>query len=241
MMLRLVSMLFLLLNFLVVGSRFCQALEGEDEVPHAPKEIVYGTPKMLCRLASPSIRESSGIACSRRREGVFWTHNDSGGDPRIYAFNRKGEDLFRCDDGANDFEAVAVDGETRTVFLASKCMLPISKAYSLPIPKRGRKSHVTANTIARVKVFFPTAMDISPDGKQLLLLTYGHALEFTRRTEETWAQALARPPRMITMPARDQGEAVCYGLDGKSLYLTSEGAASPLWELPANEESEEPE
>jgi hypothetical protein len=36
-----------------------------------------------------------------------------------------------------------------------------------------------------------------------------------------------------------QGESVCYGSDGKTLYLTSEcpendgGKPSPLWEVPA--------
>ncbi len=39
------------------------------------------------------MRESSGLALSRMTEGVFWTHNDSGDGPIIYAFDRTGEVL----------------------------------------------------------------------------------------------------------------------------------------------------
>ncbi len=34
------------------------------------------------------------------------------------------------------------------------------------------------------------------------------------------------------MPKRDKGEGVCYGADGMTLYLTSEGPGPPLWEVP---------
>jgi hypothetical protein len=34
------------------------------------------------------------------------------------------------------------------------------------------------------------------------------------------------------MPQRRQGETVCYGPDGKTLYLTSEFAPTPLFEVP---------
>jgi hypothetical protein len=46
-----------------------------------------------CHLANLRIDESSGLARSRRSDGVFWTHNDSGDGPFLYAFNRRGEDL----------------------------------------------------------------------------------------------------------------------------------------------------
>ena len=53
----------------------------------------YGPPRQLGVLANPRIRESSGLACSRRTPGVFWTHNDSGDRPRLYAFDTTGADL----------------------------------------------------------------------------------------------------------------------------------------------------
>ena len=33
------------------------------------------------------VRESSGLAVSRAYPGVFWTHNDSGDRPRLYALD----------------------------------------------------------------------------------------------------------------------------------------------------------
>jgi len=37
--------------------------------------------------------ESSGVAPSHRVRGVFWTHNDSGDEPRLYATDSAGDDL----------------------------------------------------------------------------------------------------------------------------------------------------
>lgn len=44
-------------------------------------------------LENQRIHESSGIAESQRKPGVFWTHNDSGDRPFIYAFDETGKNL----------------------------------------------------------------------------------------------------------------------------------------------------
>jgi hypothetical protein len=51
----------------------------------------YGAPVHLVNLENQSIKESSGIAASRRNTDIFWTHNDSGDGPFIYAFDRQGK------------------------------------------------------------------------------------------------------------------------------------------------------
>jgi hypothetical protein len=51
----------------------------------------YGAPVHLVNLENQSIKESSGIAASRRNAGIFWTHNDSGDGPFVYAFDRQGK------------------------------------------------------------------------------------------------------------------------------------------------------
>lgn len=43
----------------------------------------------------PALRESSGLAASRRTPGVLWTHNDSGGKPILFATDRRGRALAR--------------------------------------------------------------------------------------------------------------------------------------------------
>ena len=45
-------------------------------------------------LRSQRLMESSGVAVSRRFNGVLWTHNDSGDKPVVYAINAAG-DLLR--------------------------------------------------------------------------------------------------------------------------------------------------
>ena len=51
----------------------------------------YDSPVHLADLEYQPIKESSGIAASRRNPNLFWTHNDSGDGPFIYAFDRRGK------------------------------------------------------------------------------------------------------------------------------------------------------
>lgn len=50
------------------------------------------TPKsvVITGVLPDAIGESSGIATSRRFEGVLWTHNDSGDEPLVYAIDKTG-------------------------------------------------------------------------------------------------------------------------------------------------------
>jgi len=41
-------------------------------------------------LKDRRINESSGLALSHKHPGVFWTHNDSGGEPCLFAFDKTG-------------------------------------------------------------------------------------------------------------------------------------------------------
>lgn len=50
----------------------------------------YGAPAVVATIKDNSISESSGLTASRLTPGVYWTHNDSGDGPFIYAFNTRG-------------------------------------------------------------------------------------------------------------------------------------------------------
>lgn len=43
-------------------------------------------------LKNNLVNESSGIVASRAQKGIYWTHNDSGDGPNLYAFDRQGND-----------------------------------------------------------------------------------------------------------------------------------------------------
>lgn len=47
-------------------------------------------PPVRAGVMPPAVRESSGLAASRRNPSVFWTHNDSGGQPVLYALSADG-------------------------------------------------------------------------------------------------------------------------------------------------------
>ena len=64
------------------------------------------------KLSSQTLSEPSGLAASSHHADVFWTHDDSGGNPEIFAVNRVGEVLgvFKVEGAeANDWEAIATD------------------------------------------------------------------------------------------------------------------------------------
>jgi hypothetical protein len=140
---------------------------------------------------------------------------------------------FSYENGPHNCESVAVDPTESTIFFASKEPKQ-STVYSMPIPAEGLKEPNVAKAIATLKLDYTTAMDISPDGKRAVILTYGDAYEFTKSKGETWAHAFSREPRIIKAPPRKQGEAIGYGLDGKTLYLTSENEIQ-IWKIPVIE------
>lgn len=72
-------------------------------LPHFPTETswrsqksesqtndVYGPPTELTSVNDGAIKESSGLVASRNSPGIYWTHNDSGAGPLIYAFDTGG-------------------------------------------------------------------------------------------------------------------------------------------------------
>ncbi len=73
-------------------------------------------------IANPKVDESSGIVKSRSYPGVYWTHNDSGGKPRIYPLfldrkNTKGTHNRTKIKGAEnrDWEEIAAYGKERLI------------------------------------------------------------------------------------------------------------------------------
>jgi hypothetical protein len=69
--------------------------------------LVASTPGTV---AAPAVTELSGLSASRRTDGVWWAHNDSGDSNRIFAVGDDGRDLgwYTLDGaGAVDWEDIA--------------------------------------------------------------------------------------------------------------------------------------
>lgn len=54
---------------------------------------LYAPSKIVGRFENRQIKESSGIAASRCQPNIFWTHNDSGDGPFIFALDKTGKNL----------------------------------------------------------------------------------------------------------------------------------------------------
>jgi hypothetical protein len=70
-----------------------------------------GHPRPGGKFDHPLLRESSGVAASRRQPGILWTLNDSGNDASIFAIDTLGRDhgAFAVAGAENrDWEAIAV-------------------------------------------------------------------------------------------------------------------------------------
>ncbi|HLL89794.1 MAG TPA: sugar-binding protein [Tepidisphaeraceae bacterium] len=96
-----------LIGLLVAGTSRATAA-GPATAPAGGGKFLVG------RIDDPGIPESSGIVASRNHAGVFWTLNDSGNPPKLFAIDRAGK-LIRAYDvvGAQnrDWEDVAIDGD----------------------------------------------------------------------------------------------------------------------------------
>ena len=83
----------------------------------SPPSFVLRPPQSgeVGRLVHPPIQESSGLVASRTHPGVFWTHNDSGNPPRLFAVRADGSLIREYVVGAPnvDWEDIAADDKGR--------------------------------------------------------------------------------------------------------------------------------
>jgi hypothetical protein len=94
------------LTLLVAGAVLagCGATDGWTDAELCEERALTG-------ILPPEMRESSGLALSRRHAGVLWTHNDSGFEPLLFAIDTAGTALgsFRVPAAENvDWEDIAI-------------------------------------------------------------------------------------------------------------------------------------
>lgn len=137
-------------------------VEGAACLPPAeagaePKQPPLAAPTRCGAIANPAVGESSGIVPSRRCPGLFWTHNDSGNPPTLYAIDADGKSTGQCRlQGARnvDWEDIAMD-EAGKLYVAdvgnntrSGRVLTI---YAVPEPDPKKTGQATAEAAARFR------------------------------------------------------------------------------------------
>ncbi|MEM7312481.1 MAG: hypothetical protein AAF497_04950, partial [Planctomycetota bacterium] len=88
--------------------------------PAFAEKVEYEEGDQIAKIECRDLRESSGIASSNLSNDVFWTHNDSGDKPRLFAINRSGQLLATCpvkNASAVDWEDMASATINRKPFL----------------------------------------------------------------------------------------------------------------------------
>lgn len=145
------------------------------------------------------------------------------------------------EDGPRDCEALAVDAREGAVYLLSKreavprlYRVPLAPS-STPVVARfvGEVPHLPQPNAAQRTLKIPTGlyrgspcgMDFAADGSAAIVVTYGDVLLFPRAADESWAAALARPPRRLPPHRLLQAEAVCFTADGRAVFVSSEMTA----------------
>jgi hypothetical protein len=154
---------------------------------------------------------------------------------------------FRWPDGPRDCEAVAVDVQRQRILLLSKRTIP-AVLYELPlrpasgdIPTATRLGLVdslpqpTADDLERAAPernwhWQATAMDIAPDGRAAVILTYRAVYYFARLDDESWIDALREPATVVDLNGIREAEAIALG-DGGSVVFTVEARNAPLYSI----------
>jgi len=142
---------------------------------------------------------------------------------------------YRYPDGKHDAEALFVDPQSGRPYLVTKKMSPPCAVYRFPLPLQPGKlvtlEKVTGKAVKEIaQLALVTGATVSPDGKRLAIRTYFTALELTRNGG-TFEAIFDSQPQTIKIPLEQQGEAISYSADGKSLVTTSEKIPAPLFRL----------
>jgi hypothetical protein len=136
----------------------------------------------------------------------------------------------------HDAETLLVHPPTGDIYILSKGIGSASQVYKLAagydLNKMNSPEKIGDFTVPAIPNGLLTGGSISPDGRRLVVCDYFAAYEIelpqnAKNFDEIWRQK----PRKIQLGQREQGEAVAYSADGKSIYATSEKKDSPLIEV----------
>ncbi|MGW7817275.1 WD40 repeat domain-containing protein [Streptomyces puniciscabiei] len=128
-------------------------LAGACALPASAAGSAAGDGDQGFTIKDPRIAESSGLAASRLHPGIYWTHNDSGDGPYVYAVDsRTGRTVARITlrgiGAPRDVEAISI-GPHNEIYLGDigdnlGGTWPYVWIYRLPEPKELRDQTVTA-------------------------------------------------------------------------------------------------
>jgi hypothetical protein len=148
-------------------------------------------------------------------------------------------------DGPRDAESAAVDIDQQRVLILSKRDIP-PRLYALPI-RSDSDTPVVAIELGTIESLSPPSrqdvefapktkdwhwqpvgMDIAPSGLAAVILTYRHVYYYRRQPGEDWFAALNSAPVRVKLGNFENAEAISFGDDEWTVYVTGENKHSPL-------------
>jgi len=158
---------------------------------------------------------------------------------------------FHYPDGPHDTEAVAVDVAGERVLLLTKRDLP-PVLYAVPLRPDGDDT-VTAERLGEIKSlprpsrqdrenakftkdwhWQPTAMDLSPDGRLAVILTYRAVYVYRLAPGRTLYQSLSGQAYALGLGNFPHAESAAFSADSQSIFVTLEGHHPPLLRIDIN-------
>lgn len=127
---------------------------------------------------------------------------------------------FEYPDGKRDAESVMVDPLTADIYVISKRESRVH-VYRLAFPQSTSEVN-TAEFVGTLDLTNVVAGDISPDGMEILVKTYGEIFYWQRSAGESIAGTLAQAPVKVPYVPEPQGEAVTWSGDASGYFTISE-------------------
>jgi hypothetical protein len=158
---------------------------------------------------------------------------------------------FRYPDGPRDLEAVVADPANDRAVLLSKREWPpvlfevplhpptdntvtakrLGPIESLPAPTRQDREHAV---FTKEWHWQPTGMDISPDGRLAVILTYRGVYLYRLDPERGLYDSLTGQAYGFGLGNFRNAESVAFAADGNSIFVTLEGRHAPLLRIDIN-------
>ncbi len=127
---------------------------------------------------------------------------------------------YEYPDGNRDAESLMFDSRTKDLYVISKREDSVH-VYRLPFPQA--TSGLTAIELVAVLPYtYIVAADISPDGSEILFKGYYNVYYVSRASTQSVADALKGAAQQQPYEMEPQGEALCFDLNGRGYYTTSE-------------------
>ena len=182
----------------------------------AQEGVTASKSERVATLADTRIKESSGLARSQRHEGIFWTTNDSGGEPCVFAIDLQGRTRakVRIQDAANfDWEDLAsgLDEQNQPVLYIGDIgdnlhIRPTVQVYRISEPAIAAAGEIVPETISGPSMHWHLSYPGGPrNAEGLLVHPKTRRLHVLSKAEDGRSVLYAFPATVEPLAEADQG------------------------------------